>query len=358
MRKVKIIVSDFHIGKGVFLPNGTRNPLEDFFYDTKFIEFLQYHRAGEYENADVELICNGDFFNHLQLDYYERHPEWISEKVALSRTDAILKGHPEVFAEMKRFAETPNHRILFMLGNHDPGLLFPSIAERLRKAFGTNVSVRTTPYRFDGVHVEHGNQFFADNAYNTERLFLKRDLPEPIVNLPWGSYFVIHYLNEVRRERPYFHKVYPFKYYLRWALIHDTVFALKSIFRILFYFCRLRFTKDPHRRSSFVRTIQIIKEVGLSPRLDLEAKKILLTEREAHVVIFGHSHHAVMRQFAPGKVYLNTGVWNEQLSLEMSDPGKVVRLTYGQLDYDEHGVPHPSLKEWKGSHRIIEEVIG
>ncbi|MBI2981740.1 MAG: hypothetical protein HYY44_05550, partial [Deltaproteobacteria bacterium] len=96
---------------------------------------------------------------------------------------------------------------------------------------------------------------------------------------------------------------------------------------------------------------------GLSPRLDLEAKKILLTDRSIQTVIFGHSHHATVRQFAPGKVYLNTGVWNEQLSLEMSDPGKVVRLTYAHLEYDEHGVPHPSLKEWKGSHRIIEEVI-
>lgn len=358
MRKLKLVVSDFHIGKGIFLPNGARNPLEDFFYDGKFIEFLQYYRKGEFENADVELICNGDFFNHLQLDYNERHPDWISEKVALSRMETILKGHAELFNEMRLFAETPQHRIVFMLGNHDPGLLFPSVAERIRKALGPNVTVRLTPYRFDGVHIEHGNQFFADNAYNRERFFLTKGLPEPMVNLPWGSYFVIHYLNEVRKERPYFCKVYPFRYYLRWALIHDTIFALKTIFRILFYFLKLRFTKDPHRRSSFLRTIKIIMEVGLSPRLDLEAKKILFSEKDVHVVIFGHSHHAVMRQYLPGKVYLNTGVWNEQLSLEMSDPGKIVRLTYAQLDYDEQGVPHPSLKEWKGSHRIIEEVIG
>ncbi|MBI2982416.1 MAG: metallophosphoesterase [Deltaproteobacteria bacterium] len=357
MRKVKLVVSDFHVGKGVFLENGTRNPLEDFFYDAKFIEFLEYHRTGDYENADVELICNGDFFNHLQLDLNEKHPAWISEGVALHRMEAILKGHPGIFEELKHFAGIPRHRILFMLGNHDPGLLFPSVAERLKKALGPNIAVRLTPYRFDGVHVEHGNQFFADNAYNTGRYFLSKDLSEPIVNLPWGSYLVIYYLNPVRRERAYFCKVYPFRYYLRWALIHDTLFALKSILRILYYFFHLRFTRDPHRRSSFMRTIQIIFEVGLAPRLDLEAKKILLTDRSVHVVIFGHSHHAVMRQFAPGKVYLNTGVWNEQLSLEMSDPGKIVRLTYAQLDYDEHGVPQPSLKEGKGSHRIIEEVI-
>lgn len=356
MKKIKLIVSDFHLGMGRYHPDGTFNYLEDFYYDDKFAEFLDFYGSGEFAQADVELICNGDFFNHLQTDIYDPLPDVLDESVALRRTEEILRGHPVTFEAMRRFASIPDHSITFTLGNHDPGLLFPAVVERLREALGKNVGVETGPYVFDGVHVEHGNQYFADNGYNQKIYFLTKDLPAPVVNLPWGSFFVIHYLNKVKKERPYFDKIYPFKYYFRWAFIHDTAFAVRSVARILFYFCWLRFRRDPHRRSSIVRTIRIIKEVGISPKLHREAKKILLSEKDIRTVIFSHTHHALVRQFAPGKTYINTGVWNEQISLEISQPGKIVALTYAHLEYDENGVVHPSLKEWKGDYKIVEEV--
>ena len=43
MKKVKLIVSDFHMGNGKYREDGTVNPLEDFQYDDEFIEFLEYH---------------------------------------------------------------------------------------------------------------------------------------------------------------------------------------------------------------------------------------------------------------------------------------------------------------------------
>lgn len=356
MRRLKLIVSDFHLGKGKYLPDGSLNDLEDFYYDPQFVEFLEYHRTGEFADAEVELICNGDFFNHLQVDIHDPSPDVIDEKTAVLRTGEILKGHAALFEALKKFANSVGHAVTFTLGNHDPGLLFPAVQAKLRSELGERIHVKIGPYLFDGVHVEHGNQYFADNAYNPRRYFLSKDLPAPVVNLPWGSYFVIHYLNKVKRERPYFDKVYPFKYYLRWALIHDTGFALRSIGKILFYFFWLRFRRDPHRRSSIWRTIQIIWEVPLSPKLGREAKKILLSEKDIHIVVFGHTHYSLLRQFAPNKTYINTGLWNEQISLEISDPGKIVRLTYAQLEYDDHGGIRPFLKEWKGSYRMVEDL--
>lgn len=356
-RKLKLVVSDFHLGRGRFLEDGSFNTLEEFFYDHKFIEFLDYHMHGPFEEAEIELIFNGDFFNHLQVDPREESPELLTEKVAIRRTWQILQGHPEVFAKMKEFAAGPARRITFLLGNHDAGFLFPAVPKLLKEVLGERTRVILGALRFDGVHVEHGHQFFADNAYNPKRYFLTRGLPEPVVNLPWGSYFVIHYLNKVKQERPYFGKIYPFKYYLRWALIHEPWFAIRNISRIIFYFVWLRFRRDKRRRSSFLRSLRIIKEVPISPNMTSHAKRILLTEKEIHTVIFSHSHHAVFRQFSFGKTYLNTGLWNEQISLEISDPGKIVRLTYAHLEYDGSGSPHASLKEWKGEARPVEEVV-
>ncbi|HSA59993.1 MAG TPA: metallophosphoesterase [bacterium] len=355
-RKLKLVASDFHVGRGKYLPGGNLNHLEDFHHDDAFIEFLDHHAGGEFAKSEVELILNGDFFNHLQTDPADPSPEIIDEAAAVSRTREILEGHPGLFAALRRFADSSRRSVTFVLGNHDPGLLFAAVHRLLQESIGPRTRIVTGRYRFDGVLVEHGNQYFADNAYDTRRYFLTENLPSPVVNLPWGSFFVIHYLNKVKRERPYFDKIFPFKHYLRWALIHDTLFAFRSIFRIVFYFVWLRFRRDPHRRSSFVKTLQILKEVPISPKLDREAKKILLSERDTHVVVFGHTHYAVLREFAPGKFYVNTGLWSEKISLEISNPGRIVRLTYAALEYDDQGRVTPHLREWKGSHKMIEEL--
>ncbi len=354
-RKIKIIVSDFHIGKGKFLPDGRFNQLEDFFYDDRFIEFLEYHRTGEFAEAEVELICNGDFFNHLQTDPDDPHPDIITEVVALRRMGEILDGHPALFQALRDFNHAAGHSVTFILGNHDPGLLFSKVQELLRTRLGPATRVVIGAYLFDKVHVEHGNQYFADNAYDPRRYFLTEGLAEPVVNLPWGSFFVIHVVNRVKQERAYFDKIYPFSYYFRWAFFHDTWFALRTFARLIFYFCGIRFRRNQYRRSSFLRTLKILKEVPMTPHLDRYAKRILLT-RPVRIVVFGHTHYAMRRQFGPDQYYLNTGVWNEQISLDLAKLGNQVSLTYVQLDYQE-GVPHPLLKVWRGRYQMVEELF-
>ena len=56
MKKTKVVVSDFHLGKGHILPDGSLNTFEEFYYDEKFIEFLEYYAAGEFADADVEVV--------------------------------------------------------------------------------------------------------------------------------------------------------------------------------------------------------------------------------------------------------------------------------------------------------------
>ena len=62
-RKLKLVVSDFHLGKGPYRDDGSVNVFEDFRQDGKFAQFLDYHSDGEWKDAEVELVVNGDFFN-------------------------------------------------------------------------------------------------------------------------------------------------------------------------------------------------------------------------------------------------------------------------------------------------------
>ena len=354
--KYKLVVSDFHMGGGPILPDGSVNYLEDFFFDSKFIEFIDYHCQGPFQTAAVELICNGDFFNHLHIFPDESSPDIMTERVCVQRMHWIMAGHKDLFQALKRFAAMPGRRITFMLGNHDCGLIWRGVQNVLRDFLGPETQIHLEPYIFDGVYVEHGHNYFADSVISPKRYFLAKNLPEPLLNIPWGCYVVINYSSKMRKKKPYFSKVYPMRHYIRWALIHETFFALQALINIAWYFIKIRFVHSPTRRSPIFNTLKILKEISFEQSLDIVARRILLTRPNISTVFFGHTHEYRYQQVRPGKIYINTGLWNEKLNLDPQYLGKTIQLTYGLIEYDDQGRPHASLKEWKGSHKVTEDL--
>ena len=248
-QRIRLVISDFHLGAGPTRADGGTNYLEDFFHDAKLIEFIDYHSQGEFEKAEVELVINGDFFNHLQVWPGEKHPELMTEEVARRRTEAIMVGHPGLFDALARFATVADHSVIFLIGNHDIGFIWPSVRKMVEEKLGRGVKVHPEPvYLKDGVWIEHGNQHVAENRIDFKQPFLHAGFDQPIVNLPWGDLFVIRFLNKVKRDRPYVDKVYPFRLYLRWALIHDTGFAIRAALTGIIYFMAVLLRIGENRR--------------------------------------------------------------------------------------------------------------
>ncbi len=356
--KLKLSVSDFHLGKGPFLSSGVRNYLEDFFYDQRFAEFLEFYCKNEYEKADIELVICGDFFNHLQVDPYEVKPEFITERVALARTGAIIDGHPVVFDALKNFASKPNHKITFLIGNHDVGLFWPTVRRFICERIGGNTLVCDKPkYIVDKVCFEHGNQHVAENWIDFEKPILYESAEEPILNLPWGDLFVIHFLNRVKRSRPYIDKVFPFKMYLMWALIHDTRFALQIIFSGMIYFLKVILKIGQNRPFRVKQFFRILKNFSFPVKMNRAAWRTLKENPQCSIVVFGHGHRCASVQFKDGREYFNNGIWNEMISLDVGTMGRSLRLTFVEIRYDKSGVPHGVLKEWKGRYREVEDMI-
>src|ERR1700733_6958857 len=112
MKKLKLVISDFHLSRGKWLPDGRRNPLEDFHQDERFREFLEHYSTGQYQDTDVELIVNGDFFDplavmppDLSLQELRRveFPADVEEPAAVHQMEIILKGHPVAIGALKAF---------------------------------------------------------------------------------------------------------------------------------------------------------------------------------------------------------------------------------------------------------------
>lgn len=353
----KIIVSDLHLGNGPFNPDGSRNILEEFHYDAPFAEFLAYYTQGSYAKAPVELILNGDILNHLAVYPEDPDADELTERVALERTEAILAGHPKFFDALNAFAREPNHSIVYLAGNHDIGVAWPKVQQRLQARIHPSLRFFLDCYQVDGLHVEHGNRFLADNRVDLANLFLTRGEPEPVLKSPWGNFFVIHFINPLKKERPYIGKVYPFKMYLEWALMHDTFFALKTIFRLIAYFLKLNFTRDPKKNFSFKDTWKILREFSFPLNLNKAAKKILFGKPGVRFVSFGHTHHPVYLQFAPGKEYINTGSWNELIGLDIESLGKQLRFTFAEIVSKSDGDFRATLKQWKGTYREVTDIL-
>ncbi len=357
MRKIKLVVSDFHLGKGQVLRDGSLNIFEEFYYDDKFTEFLDYYSTGEFENAEVELVINGDFFNLLQTDYKGHFTTVLTEPMDLHKVKSIIDGHRIIFEALRRFASRANKRITYIVGNHDQGMLWQKTREYLDEFCGTRINYKNIVYFFDGVHIEHGHQHEAANRIDPKKFFLKQNLPEPILNLPWASHFFVNFVLKIKEQMPYVDKVRPFHSFIRWGLINQFGFSIKTIFRLLWNLIVNGLGRDYRRQRFSLRTnLQIIKESAIFPDLENSARKILADDR-VHTVVFGHTHVYLYRQWGNNKEYINTGTWTEITSLDIANLGKITKLTYVLIEYpNEGGRPRARLKEWRGHYRVEFDV--
>ncbi|GEJ58257.1 metallophosphoesterase [Anaeromyxobacter diazotrophicus] len=354
-RKLKLVISDFHLGKGPYREDGSVNVFEDFRADGKFTEFLDYHRSGDHADDEVELVVNGDFFNLLSVDLDGRLNDAITERVAVEKTEAIIRGHPLVFEALRRFAAAPGHAVVFMMGNHDPGILFAGVREAVSAAVGGKHAYLLDTYDFDGVHIEHGMQHEPMNAFNTQRYFVERG-GELSLNLPLGSRYIIEVLNREKALRPYIDKVAPFRRYFAWALLNDPAVVFKISAKSVDFALRAMLKKIPYVDE--VSPTEILQRLVLYtafPTLEREAKH-LLGRRGFHTVIMGHTHVPLYREYARDRVYINTGTWNAMTSLDMGSLGRTTQLTYAHVEWVE-GRPRARLREWRGLQRPAEDVF-
>lgn len=102
--KIKLVVSDLHLGSGMFLESGERNVLENFVFDREFSEFLEnLSFVNEDPDFPVELILNGDILDFLSVNYKETYFDFISETVSLTKLKMIIEGHPVFFDALRKF---------------------------------------------------------------------------------------------------------------------------------------------------------------------------------------------------------------------------------------------------------------
>lgn len=356
VKKLKLIVSDFHLGGGRRLAQGGVNALEDFNHDHRFKEMLEFYSQGLYDDTEIELIMNGDMLNLIQVDYHGHYPSVITEAVSVTKVERVIMGHTVFFQALRDFLEPENRTLTYVVGNHDQEMLWKGTRDVFETAVGKTVNWKNIYYLIDGIHIEHGHQYEAVNRMDPTQPFLTENLPEPILNLPWGTLFTVQFITKIKQHRPAVDKVRPFRMLIWWSLMHDTWMAIVSLFQLVLYFFSTRFSKNRTRQSSLKTTLKIIREASVFPDLTDAARRILRTP-EIHTVIFGHTHVYKQVQVSDHKQYINLGTWTDIVSMDLETYARRTKLTYVRVEYAADGRAIPCLRHWIGQIPLEDDAM-
>ena len=367
-KKYKIVISDCHLSAGRFF-EGQLNPYEDFHFDDDMVGFFDFFSSGQYgEHPDgspveVELILNGDYLDYLNVPINGEFEEAITEEIALQKTDAILKAHPDVMDALKRFASKPGKKITYMVGNHDAELFFEKVRERITRFWDPEgrypsdkvelVADRDRLTYENGVEIRHGNQFEADNAMDFEKPFITNYGDKPLLAIPWGSIYVLKIINRMKWERNYVDKVRPVKVFLLFGLVLDPWFTIRFLFLSVYYFLKTRInwmSRGKGVRANLQVFLDSLKQGSrLSQDLEAEARELLNVRTDLKTIIFGHTHRPMDKVYPDGKQYINTGTWTRMINLDWSGLGQHLRRTFAYVEID--GMESRcELREWVGEY--------
>lgn len=338
-QKIILVISDIHLGAGITV-DGRRNPLEDFHSDQELVDFFEYYSKGEYANLEIELIINGDFLDLLAVPYVKYFDdEFWSEKSSLDKLDIILKAHPEVLEALNSFLKQKNKKLVYIIGNHDAELIFESLQMRFRKEFDEDLQDRITLSKdlstyspSTGIFLQHGHEYELAHQFIPSDSIVESTKGEKYFVPSWGSYYVTHVINKYKQERYHVNAVRPIKNFLIHGLIFDTFFILRFMIANAYYFMMVRFLHYYRLKLGWKKVIQeSLNQLTLFQDYESLTKTFFKEHPLARVLIVGHTHEPILREYADGTKFINTGTWTKMINLDLGKHTEETMLTYAKI---------------------------
>lgn len=339
-RKCILIISDLHLSAGSEY-NGRKNHLEDFHSDRELVDFFNYHCSGEYQNKEVELIINGDFLDFLAVPFVPFFDdEFWSEEAAHHKLDLIIAAHPEVMDAMENFLKSKNKKITYIIGNHDAEFLFDSLKERFKARFAEDVrelitiSNELTLYEpTPGVFLQHGHEYESLHNFDEVSSIVVSKTGQKYFIPPWGSYYVTHVINKYKLERDHVNAVRPISTFMKHGLIFDTFFIMRFFIANAYYYFMVRFMRYYRLKQGWKKIFEdVLKELTLFQDYESVTREFFYKHADARVLIVGHTHEPVFREYGDGTKFINTGTWTRMVNLDLSHDQNGIPLSFAKVD--------------------------
>lgn len=177
-----VVFSDVEMGAG---GEGDDFPHSGFLGDL-MLTFLE----GPQGDYPIDFVFCGDTFDLLKTPYLGGHPRHITKEVAVGKMASVAATHPRFFEALSKILEHPraSKSAYFIVGNHDPELLFPKVQGFIRALCGNERNVHFPGFEatLGPVRVEHGCQSDPLFRIDPQKPFINAQGTQ-LLNLSWAT---------------------------------------------------------------------------------------------------------------------------------------------------------------------------
>lgn len=363
MGLIRLVVSDLHLGTGV--REGELNPLEDFFHDDRFAELLDFYEQKCGDDDQIELILNGDIFDLLKVQIDGVWPTEITQEIATEKLRQCLDGHPRFVGALRSFMAPPNRRLVYLPGNHDLDMWFSQPQELFKRYVAPGATAERvrfitssdTYYLPEGIQIRHGHQLERIHWVDYQSMTRKRRDGTEILNLPWGTLWILEVMNPAKLEKNHIDRVQPFGRFILGGVLFEPKFTAKFLLLSTLYWLRHRIFTIRAWLERLKRLPRLLREEIVEiGDFDHAAMRSVNKMRGVHTLIVGHSHAPRFRVLGRDKLMVNTGTWMDMINLDLRYLGQASGLTYALIEYTDAGKPRTRLMRWHGNPPPFEPV--
>jgi len=340
MKRRFFIIGDTEMGKN--------DVMDDFHDDDTLVSFMDH--IGSCEDDEVTLVLNGDVFDFLKMDYKGEYPRYITEDISLWKMEKVIESHPKVFEAWKKFLEKPNARLVFVIGNHDPDVVWSRVQEKIRETLG-NASQITFTHAFDEehFHVQHGNLIDPFFGFDHEHPILEHK-GKKILNLPVGSHIASQLLTPFKAKFGDVEVMYPqkevFEKYPEYKKEINQMMR-KHGFKV-FVIDPILNWHDPMYRVSYGRILKHLLKHGFDGVhddrfLDIEELDTAFGRKELYILSHAHVKKDVKHKDVR---YIFVDCWRTEINISTPDM-KQKPKTYVEIEVADDKLVGAELKEYR-----------
>ncbi len=323
-----------------------------------------------YQEREVELIINGDFFDLLAVPFVPYFDdEYWSETASLDKLKMIVEAHRGVIEALKNFLTFPNNRLIYIIGNHDAELIFESLREYVQELFPLEdrfkfkilLNTEDVYIPEEGIVLKHGHEYELAHHFDPITSITSDINGKQYFIPPWGSYYVTRVINKFKEGRDYINAVRPINKFMINGIIYDSLYTLRFAFANFWYFMMVRFLMIFKQNKGFFEVLNHVKtEIVLFQNYEALTEEYVTGNENVHALIVGHTHDPIFREYNDGSIFINTGTWTKMYNLDFGKNFYGARLTFARIDVKDKAEPvegeiierfdhlDVSLNEWRG----------
>lgn len=311
--RLLVVFSDIEMGAG--------GAADDFPHAAWLGELLLGYTHPRYAPLSIDLVFNGDTFDLLKTSVDGAWPHHISSQVALAKLQRVAAHHGPFFAALRSFCERtgPRGAVHFILGNHDPELIFPAAQDYLRQLCGGSQQIRFPGFELNcgRLHIEHGSQFDRLFRMDVAHPTLERE-GEEILSLSWGAVALLDAAMPLQPLLYHHDRLKPRK--LLFALMPELKRLLTDTFWDYWtgsYFRGFWKGSDPVKTVSWTMLKELVYRLfSLDPdvSINIDFDKLLAEREDFDLYLFGHQHAAGWWSYGNRKA-LRTGAMRDEYML-------------------------------------------